>query len=520
MIRRLLILFLVLSGLLGCETDDLVSPSDYGGWIEGEVTDGGLDDLGGRWIEVDHIAWDGTVTDYRTRTDDDGYYRIGVPNGRAVVSARGAGTLYFSQDGVTYVRSEADTLLIDGLATRADFRCGRLQVVVPDGLDHLATWRWLEIVIPIEGGYYSTSEPYRPIDGALVAEVRRMPPGRFTLLSRGQDQGSCFYLPGSYRLADADSVDVGAGLLTSYMAATPDPVTISGSVLGSWQVLGFDPPEVEVYSREANRILDVTCDEQGWFEAVLPAGGDFQIEVLFRDRGDIWRTFSRWVGGAGRDSARIFSLEGGQSEDGIQLVEGGLELSLPDDPSRTCTQITIYDAEGAGLGHLTYDAAEPVRMAGLAPGWYRVHVTTDGQSIPAYHDGSLGFEEAAAVQVRAGEVTAVPVVLVEGGQISGRLVAPGGGALTVPFTFAVVQVPDWFWPMRQYASDEEQPRGFDYDPATGDFRISLLPDGAYCLRVLHDPSGWSWYPSVPDPEQSTHLVIEDGGEVADLVWQL
>lgn len=518
--RRLLILALVLSGLLGCETDDLVSPGDYGGWIEGFVTDGDPEDLDGRWIEIDHIAWDGTVTDYRTETDDEGYYRIGVPNGRAVVSARGAGTLYFSQAGVTYVRSEADTLLIDGVATRADFRCGRLQVVVPDGLDHVATWNWLEIVIPNEGGHSSISESYRAIDGALVAEVRRMPPGRFTLTTRGQGQGSCFYLPGSYRLADADSVDVGVGVLTSYTVATPDPVTISGSVLGSWQVLGFNPPEVEVYSQPANRILDVTCDEHGRFEAVLPAGGDFQIEIMFHDRGDIWRTFSTWIGGASRNTARIISLEGGQSEDGIDLAEGGLELSLPDDPSRTLTWIAIDDAEGVRLGSLPYATAEPLRMAGLVPGWYRVHVTTDGQAIPAYHDGSTSFEEAAAVEVRAGEVTAVPVVLVEGGQISGRLVAPGGGVLTVPFTFAVVQVPDWFWPLRQYASDEEQPRGFHYDPATGDFRISLLPDGSYCLRILHDTSGWIWYPGVPDHEQSTPLVIEDGGEVADLVWQL
>jgi hypothetical protein len=518
----------LLAGLIGCESDDLLSPSDYGGWIEGYVTDGDPEDLRGNTVRVEHLAWDGVVTDYTTETDDDGYYRIGVPNGRAVIRTSGYRTLYYREGGVTTWSSDADTLLVDGLVSRADFACGRVRVVVADGLEHLSSWRRFGLAVPVDPGNgwdgvrALFDNDFVQADGVLVAEARMIAPGRYLATARGSGQETNFYLPGTFRPADADSLVITAAAQTNYTTTTPEPASLSGSVLGSWQDLGLAPPSVTVCLQDGGVVLRASCDDAGRFDITLPAAGDFQLVAAVLDTAGRLRSPGLWVGGPDQDSAQVFSLDVGQSQAGIELVEGGLALALPGDPTRTSFTIGVHDADGRPLQTLHYDEPQPAVIAGLAAGRYRLFVDTDGQAVPAFHDGATSLEDATAVEVQTGEVMPVVVTLVAGGRIEGRLVGPDGGPPTVPFEFTLVDAADWASTLVYFRSQwSSLPTGCWYDHMTGEFALSRLTDRAYLLRIL--PQGgdaWSWYPGVPNWDQATPLVIEDAETVTGLIWQL
>lgn len=513
----------LLAGLVGCESDDLLSPSDYGGWIEGYVSDGDPEGLAGMNVRVAHLAWDGDVTFYATETDGDGYYRIGVPNGRAVIRLGGYyGWLYYREGEVTTRSSEADTLLIDGLVSRADFACGRVRVVVADGLEHLAVWRRFSLVAPANPDFPILSgNDFWQEDGVVLTEVRMVAPDPYLAKVRGQDEDTGFFLPGSYRQADADTLVITANALTTYPTTTPEPVTLSGSVLGSWQELGLAPPMVFARLRDGGSVLWGSCDDAGRFNLTLPAAGDFQLFVSINDLEGHRRSPGLWVGGMDRESAQVFSLEGGQTQAGIDLVEGGLSLTLPADSTRTTCWITVYDAEGRGFSDIRFDDPDPVVIAGLSAGWYRLFVDTDGQAIPTFHDGAASLDEATAVEVRAGEVTAVQVTLLAGGRVEGRLVGPDGGPPTGMFELTLVDSADWAAPVHTIRPDWYLPRGWRYDSTTGEFAFFRLTDRTYLLRILpEDGDAWSWYPGVPNWNQATPLVIEDAGAVTGLEWQL
>lgn len=523
--RYVLVLVTLLAvGLVGCDSDDCPNcPGPCESWIEGTISNGADTDVSEIPVEIKFFSPNGWHGVFYTSTDSSGFYCIDVPNGQAIVSADPSrrDRMYYSEAGITYTYDEADTLVINDETIRVDFRCGRVAITITDGASSSDLWNRIDLTNTAHW-HFDSVDVSTPVEvgNAVVATFDFVVPGPYFSKADGYQNGFPFLLPDTYLPADAETLRVAAHELTSFTMDTPEPVTLAGSVTGSWQEFGLEPPTVIISSPDDSGVAYELTDENGEFNFELPAGGVFALRVKMEYQDNqcwVWR----WVGGHDWESAQKYTLLPGQSQTDILDVEGGLEVAVSGDESMTRFTVVVLTEDGREVAQCSefQDPSSTVRIPNLATGTYFVWISTDGAAIPAYYGGAT-FEEATPIEVTAGSITNVEVELVRGGRILGRLIAPDG---TAPprgsFRFAIHDTADEFHPLWTYEGGYCFPSGFRYDHTTGDFEAIYLEAGAYKLRAFYDLDYWFWYLDASNWDEATEIVVEDQGDTDGIVWQ-
>lgn len=519
---------ILLLTLVGCESDTTVAPDPIGGWIEGAITDGGEDGLGGVDMRLWHRPWGGDWMLVEFQTDADGYYCIGLPDGEAVIKAYGYKPMWYREGGPTYDVDEADTILVDGGVRRADFSCGQLRLVADEQPADPEFWDYANIVIPpLEGGGWGSVQALFGSnwggfegDDEVSATFRFVLPGQYAVRNEPVGVWEGYFLPGTYRGSEAGSYTVNAGEVTTIVSTRPEPVVLRGRIEGSWEEFGL-VPWIRARIADGWPLGHWDCDADGRFEIELPAGGDFELNVHMHDTTDVHSSLDHWMASYATGEAQVISVENGDTSEEIVVQVGGLEIELVGDPAMTQALIEVQDESGETVvdGYCLDRDPFPVRIGNVLPGSYRLRITTNGSAITCDHGGSLTMETPGTVEVAGGEITRITVPLTAGGSIPGQILMADGGTPHGCFYMAIHAVDDRYDPLSEYWSCNSGYHQFDYDDETGDFAIRGLAPGSYKLRVLVDGAEqWLWYPGVVDWDDATAVTVPDGGDAQWLQW--
>jgi len=521
----LLLVLLLLLTLAACDGDDVVGPGDYGGWIEGYVGDGG-DDLGSLRVHVWALGWDDEATIYTVVTDDDGYYRIGVPNGRAVIRAEGHEWAYYGADGLTTDVNEADTLLVDGVLRRVDFLMGRVRLFTENTEEARNYWdraALVQVDEATDGDYFGRTRSFYLREDTLAAELRCVVPGPVFAGVATREFHQEFYWPGSYRVCDAETLLVEPGQLTDVEVTRPEPVSLSGHFEGVFREFGYTHAKIMAHLGSRN-MAEARTDSLGNFTLVLPAAGDFWLSTVVEDS-VYWRPGPiQYFDSLYRDDVTLYSLQNGESVVGLVCEKGALVIDLPGDP-----QIDGIRVEGYGLDDDSLrmwadwtTSFDPIHLVGITPGEYRLRLVPQGNFSPTWLGDVEAFEDAGSVNVLAGEISNVSVNLIRSGRILGRLLDAAGNPPTSSFNMVVHAADDQFF---TYRTIDYHPlyceNDFEFDQTTGAFEILHIQPGQYKLRVLlPEQDSWIWYPDAESWADADVIDVPEGGDSGFIDWQL
>lgn len=527
---RILLLTLTIALLCaaGCETTETVLPDQYGGWIEGTVSDGSLGEEASNSlrIRVLHIRDDGQEVRFETYTDEDGHYRIGVPNGRAVVAAAGQIWGYYTHDGVVPDAALADTVVIDGVLQRVDFQFGRYRVVAPEGMIENEEWRRVALRPVGYEDYHGVSDGwFRGSNDGLVAEFSWLPPGRYLAEVDLRDVHSDFFLPGTYRPTEAETLTVAAGEMTTYRANRPVPVRLTGRAPGLWDPDAGERIEATVTLADnpyGGQVVMCMGDAEGRFTAEVPAAGDFTLQVLAVGADGYALGPRRWAGGQYTDEATVFSLEPGDQAETTLATAGGLVVHALGDPEMEHLWINCYRLDDDWrYWSRSYETSEAVEIINLTPGSYRLRCSGDGLAVPTFHGDVVGFEDSTPVEIRPGEITEITVNMILAGRINGRVTDAAGAPLPATFTLAIHKADEQFVTLRSYNLNYGYDDAFFvYDEDTGEFEIRRLDPGEYRIRILHHHDAWIWYPAAELWDEAEPISVPEGGDSEFIDWQL
>lgn len=507
---------LLLAG--GCDDDRHVTfPESGAGTIEGWVSDGLPFDPRDVTISVTDYRQDDIEYGIHVHPDSSGHYAVVVPNGPARVAMRnGCGReMYFRTGGLTYRSNAADSVMVAGETCRVDFACGRVTVDVgmPPDIAHRNVRCGL--VEPGESprNFSACSVNY---EERLTTELRFVKPGDYRLVLRDYELGYA-YLPATLDSAEAERITVRAGEATPHASEIPSLTALEGTVTGSWQTFGFDPPRIEVWYDEAY-MEDVQAENDGSFAAHLLAGGPLRLVVRIQDT---WG----YIGGCDLASATVFDLASGEQRTGIAHVESGLELTFAGDydAAQPGVYYDVYDNAGRHLLS-TYSLeadANPLRIANLPPGEVRVAVRPAGLLATwqrQYFDRRESLAAADPVTVPAGgQIAQATMILERGGRLRGRLFDTHGEPFSEEsLEFCVYASDDSGAPIEIYRSYW----GSVYDAESGEYVLNQFADGAYKLRARHVDGLFRWYPGVLAWDDAGVIVIEDHAEVVLEDWLL
>jgi hypothetical protein len=505
----------------GCDDERSVTfPESGSGTIEGYVTDGLPIDPSDVYVSVSDYHRDDIDFQIRVRPDSTGYYVMTVPNGPALVqiSVACGRNIYHRRDGLTYDANAADSVMVAGQVCRVDFPCGRVAVdvgVPPElqgeslrcGLVHSSDYPW-----SFSGCTFAVGE-------RLVSEFRLVKPDIYRLMIRDSAFGSA-YLPATLDSTTAAPIVVRAGEEALHTSEIPALTVLSGSVTGSWQTFGFDPPRLRVW-HDDRQVNEVEAEADGSFDVRLLAGGSLQLVV---EIGGV----PGYVGGVDLATATVFDLALGEQRTGIDHVESGLELSFQDCPDADLAYyFDIYDASGRVLNRLpgssqrSYGSTNPARIPNLPPGVvyvYLARANTMATWLPQFYDrrDSLAIADPVTVPP-GGQIGQATVTLERGGRILGRLFGVGG-----------VPCPPYEVGLRVYSTDDSTNpviwyyAMWDdfYDFETGSYVVNGLPDGAYKLSARHSGGLSHWYPDGVDWDRAGVVVIENHADVVLDDWRL
>jgi hypothetical protein len=509
--RRLTLAFallvMILSATVGCEQDHPSLPSPLGGVIRGVVSDGAAIDDDIR-ITVESVDQETNVN----VSDDiglDGSFALNVPNGKYVVYVRpgGSGTLYYNAAGPVLNSSAADTVVVAGDEHDLSFACGRVTFAVelPATLDG----RSMTCNVVSIGESWSYRAYSGQVADGLRVEVRFVPPGlhRLTISGGGFVR---VYLPPTFDSEAADVVDVVVGQELVYTAGIAALATLGGSVTGSWQTIGEDPPRVNVWFGEQS-IASTNVAADGTFAFTFLAGAPLRLRVWID-------SVSQWVGGPDFDAATVFDLENGGAITGIDYVESGLECVLTGDLDDHGFDGVLYDGQGRILGWGWYHA-DTLRFANLRPGPVYLEIVPDSDAslwLPQFFDRRDSLAVADPIMILPdGQIAPVVAVLVRGARIRGRFLDCLG-------------LPPQRVPMVEICAADDSLRlvrsqylGFNgsYDEVTGDYVITRVPDGTFKLRAC-TKEAWTWWPHQPSFAAGGTVTVENHQDVEGVDWEL
>lgn len=421
--------------------------------------------------------------------DSTGWYRVELPVGLYRVR------LGMSGNSVQ-VSSDADTVMVGRCVRRRDFTRIRAQVTVTLPPEYESTSAYLSADRPGMHG----SARVRVVDGTAAFDLRLLPPAKYTMRFRANDYYGTFLLPGTNVAADADSLDARADPAAYAIDLRPRHASISGHVTGSWQ-----------RTQDAMHVNAVTLDWGTDSEVECATDGSFRIDTLMPEPIKLCARHNgveNWYGGTSRATATVFDLQPGDHLDGMDLEEGGLDIRFegPGQMVPVEHSVILHREVGDEITLVRMDG-DPVRVTNLQAGRYLLQV--GGYCFqepwqPRWYDDTAVPGEAVPIDIVAGSVQSITMVLRAGGSISGRITREDG---ETPYAYNVI--------VGDGAGADLCERTIYTDRDR--LLVEGLPDGQYCLS-FYDGTGRWWYPGTRNLAQATRLVISGGNAVGDLVW--
>ena len=194
----------------------------------------------------------------QTRPDDHGRFLLVVPEGPVRIRVYGPNNrnIYWRHDGPTPYSQDAELINVADGVRDIDFTCGRVhaRVALPP---EIAGEFWKASLVFADDLARVVAQRSRLDENPLEVTFSFVPPGRYFLLVKSP-QRSTVFVPATYDTAAAEALTVRGDAETQHESAIPGVATISGSVTGSWQVLGFDRPTIRAYFGDLQVALTTT----------------------------------------------------------------------------------------------------------------------------------------------------------------------------------------------------------------------------------------------------------------------
>jgi hypothetical protein len=499
-------------GLVPACGDDAPTTPPRTGIIEGQVSDGApLSSLGLQVVaEGLHAGQPLRVT---AEVDDDGRYTLAVPDGAVVVYLDSSLRLYHRTTGLTANGAEADTLRVAGGTHRVDFVCGRVRAAIDLSPAVRSGW-WRCEIHPEDRAEATVAAQQIPAAALLVADLRCVPPGRYRLGLRSEHFGQV-YLPPTFDFAGAAVIEVAAGELTDHVSQLAGVATLEGSVTGSWQALGLDPPEVRAYYSPEDHVGMLTSPD-GSFAMRMLAGEAYRIEVNI---GGV----SQWLGGRSYATATSYPLLPGQTVSGIDHLESGLECiySPTSLPPTYLDDVTLLDDDGNARTLVVVGGR--VVAANLQPGPVTLRLSAwDRRALwlPQYWDRRATSQAADPIAIPdGGQVAQVMVTLEKGGRILGRLRDAAGNVPDPATLFVVVHAATDSLGVHAIYTNQDFVAGL-FDATSGAYLLTRLADGQYRLRAHIGQDPWIWWPGRAAWDSAGVIGIADHADVPGIDWNL
>jgi hypothetical protein len=488
---------LFVSGLLmlSCGDDHPAAtcPTCQVGAVEGYVTAGGFPAITTVGARCGSGLDQGEVK-FQTTTDSTGWYRLEMPVGPYRIEVRPC------QCGLFPVR---DTIHVSPAVRRIDFPMGRakFRLRFPPELAGTYVRLALDPVRSVFDGVFDyvgtpvTAEGGASFDFPVVKPIGyRM---RLELL------GQSMYLPGTIEESAADSVVIPSDHPLLDERSLESLATISGSVRGSWQVLGAYAPRVTVFgASDSIPLARGTADPDGSFRLIAldPRPVKLLSEIS---------SVRQWFGGDSYRSATTTDLRPGDRLTGVDQIEGGIKCILiaPESLSVQCANLLLRDEHevvwsGTGSG-------PEVAICNLRAGRYFLHVDAwcsraTQTWAEQWFDGASSLEDATPIEVEEGQVAAVTFHLIKGGRIEGHLARATGA-------------PAWWCEINLFDSNRNLLQQTTPSSSDGGYVFNGLGDGSYYMEV---PSWGLWYPGTTNPDSAQAISIAGGTAASGLDWHL
>ncbi|MBK8167801.1 MAG: hypothetical protein IPK64_17795 [bacterium] len=441
---------------------------------------------------------DATSIDARAEVtpDSTGWYRTELPLGEYSVLLRPVVDRPWTIDN----SSVGDTVRVGRAVRRRDFLRGRVlaEIRLPALLDGQTARLSLNRPEGSAGGRTTVA------DGVAMFDLRLVP--RLGYIMRFDSGGNRhdFLLPGTYLVADADSVLVGDVPAVYAADVRGRYARVEGRVTGSWQESGMAMTVYAVSAAGATRNLSRCADD-----------GSFGLDLLAPDFVRLTAgcgSMSRWFGGTSAVTSPLHALEPGQVIAGLELREGGLRLRF-EGPGLLADNIGYLELVlPDGRRHRFHPGpANPVLLPNLEAGQYRVRVLGGCERDPwqpQWYDGAVEEADALPLTVYEGAFTDATIHQRAGGLVRGRFVGDPESA-NVSRRIRLHDV-------------DGQPlcgeSATSWSPA-GAFLWQGLVDGQYLLSTSIDGLSW-WYPGTFQQGEAGPLTIAGAAVIEGLVWQL
>jgi hypothetical protein len=499
----------------GCDEEPMDPGPGRVGVIHGRIHDGRTVDFTGFAVRARSPYGAAPRVEIQTVPDDDGHFALVVPAGPVIVSVTGpnVNTMYWDDAGVTLDWDEAQIIDVGGGTRQIDIACGRVSahVELPPGQ---ARAFWGVRLVRRDRINSSSVSRHSWIEDAIDVDWPMIPPGEYFLKVESPQDCEVF-LPACFDTAAAELLTVRAEEETRHESAISSLATLSGTVTGSWQVLGFSPPTVAAYYG-TDSVVSAMAAADGSFSLSLLAGGEFHLSVAIGGLG-------RWVGGADLETATTFAVAAGQELSGIVYTESGLRCAI--DPAGevpvTGYQASLMSASGP-IWIRSYQGSS-FGVANLPPGDLTLRIAPTSVReiwLPQYWDRQSAAQDADPITIPGGGgVADVSVHLLRGGRILGRILDVDGQPPSPEEIYAMIYtLADSVHEYQLYTNRRFQ---YDiYDEATGDYFLTQLDGGPYKLRLHLSGQPWLWWPTRASWDSATVITIEDATDRTGIDWRL
>lgn len=501
-----------ISWLSSCREDSPTPPEVEFAIIQGTAFDG-LPILPDSLEVVARNVGPGNSDQVRGPVAPDGSYALTVPRGNYVLYLDAAPAVYYSLAGPTLQPAEADTIRANADVFPADLACGRarIEVSVPPAM---RIGRWSVRLQVQNAAPWVVVGPSQDAAATVAAEFRLLPPSRYVVQLRSEFFGDVF-LPPTLEFAEAAPLEVTTGNEARQLSALTGVATLEGRVSGSWQELELGRPDVRAYFTPDDMIATTTT-ATGSFALQSLAAATFRFEVNI---GGV----TRWIGGDDYASATAYPVAPGETITEIVHLESGLEcrFSPLGEAPAYLYDVSLVEASGFTLPVVARDGQ--VRVANLAPGAIYLHLSTWSHRatwLPQYWDRKPALQYADAITIpTGGRVARVTATLERGGRIFGRLLDADDQVPDPENLFVLVHAADDSFHVQAFYSNQDFVSDL-FDPATGDYTLTQLPDGQYRLRALAGGDRWTWWPGRAAWDSAGVVTIANHADVAGIDWHL
>lgn len=279
--------------------------------------------------EVRFTGLDDARLTVSVRVDAGGGFRVELPPGRYVASARANGRTFFLTPGGEAV---TESTPVDTLRLEADqpphelvFRLGalRLRAAGLAGLDGYSLRAEVREAATGEGEYsWSTISSADVVDGAVDVLVWPVLPDDYVVqasLDFGWSrEGEHFWLPGVATMDEAEVHHIAGDSLVTVNLPQASPARVSGRVGGAWLDMGLTPPALVAVDADSNRVAGpwrVGLD--GSFELAFLRPQPIRLAVVDDN-------LFHWLGGPDFAGATTFIPAAGEAITGVEVDVSGV----------------------------------------------------------------------------------------------------------------------------------------------------------------------------------------------------